>query len=296
MSAAQSAPVPPTNYAKRKIDLSLKYVGEPEVTLRGLRVITQVHMSGMPNHITADVRIYGMALSLMNKLSTLGKIAGRYERNNIVSISAGDVGKPPALIFTGTIQEAWADFGGAPEVFFTIQAHSGLADRMKPVPPTSYAGAVDAATIMQTMATAMGRKFENNGVHAILPNAYYPGTMLDQLEKCAQAVPCNLLDDGTTVAIWPIDGSRAGPITKLSPATGLIGYPSYTGAGVAFRTLYNPEIFFGCTVDIDSSVTPAKGKWVVNVLTHNLQSEMPGGEWFTDMEGYRFGESPTVPG
>jgi hypothetical protein len=293
MSGTQ--PQPATDYAKRKIDLSLKYDGKDEVILRGLRVSAQIHMSGMPNNVTADIRVYGMSLSLMNQLSTLGKLKVRYERNNIVSVSAGEVGKPPALIFTGTIQEAWADFAGMPDVFFQIQAHSGLIDRMKPIAPTSYAGAVDAATIIQTMATSLGLKFENNGVSAILRDVYYPGTMLDQMEQCARAVPCNLFHDGTTVAIWPIDGTRAGTIPKITPQTGMIGYPSYTGAGVAFRALYNPQIFFGCTVEIETAVTPAKGKWVVNVLTHDLSSETPGGPWFTEMEGYRLGE-PTVPG
>jgi hypothetical protein len=281
-------------YARRKIDLKFNYDGQQEVTLRGLRVSVSIHKTGMPGYSTADIRVYGMSLSLMNALSTLGKIVGRVERKNIVSVSAGDYGKPAALIYIGTISEAWADFAGVPEAVFQIQSFSALIDKMKPVPPTSYAGSVDAATVIQTMATSAGYGFENNGVSVMIDTPYYPGTIIEQMEQCARTGHFNLTHDMNTVAIWPIDGTRGGQVPKLI-ASARVGYPNYTGAGVAFKTLYNPQIIFGGTVEIDTIVAPAKGKWVVNVLNHTLESETPGGAWFTEMEGYRLGESPTVP-
>lgn len=291
------------SFVKRKIEVTIKLgkgnfgqAGFDTVTLKGLRVSAQVQKTGMPSFNTAQLRIYGMTLSLMNTLSTLGKRSNIDTRDNTVSISVGNDGAALAMVFTGVLQEGWANFNDGPEVFFTIDAHTGLINKMKPVPPTSYAGAVDVATIIETLATSMGYAFENkSGVSVMLSNQYLPGTALEQAQTAAQAANINFaLDDGT-MAIWPIGGSRGGTIPLISAATGMVGYPSYTGTGVQLRTLYNPAITFGGEIEVDS-ITPAKGRWTVNVLHHNLESEMPNGAWFTEMEGYRYGQSPTVPG
>lgn len=300
MSATQG------NYAQRKIDLTLDYGkgdhgegGYDTFVLRGLRISAQVYKTGVPTLNHAQLRIYGLSLDLMNRFSTLGKRLGIYERNNVVSISAGDVGQPPAMIFKGVIQEAWADFEGAPDSYFVIESHSGSIGRLKPITPTSYAEPVDAAVVIQTLAISMGYNFENNnGVSVILANAYYPGTAMDQVEQCAREAHIGVQLDDTVIAIWPINGSRTKPnaaLVKLSPASGLIGYPSYTGTGVRLRTLYNPAVSFMSTVEVQTSVLPANGKWTINALSHNLDSETPNGAWFTEMEGYRFGESQSVP-
>jgi hypothetical protein len=292
-----------SGYVKRRIDVTVKLGkgnfgldGFDTVILKGLRVSAQIQKYGGGSMNTAQIRIYGMDLSLMNRLSTLGKNAGVYDRNNTVAVAAGDDGLPLPTVYQGVIQEGWADFNGAPEVFFAIDSHTGLIDLMKPVPATSYPGPVDVATIMESLANTMSYTFENNGVSVIWPHAYFAGTALAQAKQCAEDADIGFMVDDNKLAIWPKNGFRKAPVPIISAATGMTGYPSYTGNGVRLQTRYNPQIIFGGKIEVDSIITPAKGDWVVNVLSHSLESEAPGGTWFTDMEGWRFGGTPGVGG
>jgi hypothetical protein len=290
----------PGGFAKRKIELSIKLgegdfglAGYQTITLKGLRVSANIHKYGAPSADTADIRVYGMKLDLMNRLTSLGKSIIRV-RNNTISISAGDDIAGMSLVFFGVIQDAWTDFTGMPDVLFNITAQTGDVNGARPVPPSSYVGSADAATIMQNIAAQMinsvgvpGLKFENNGVSVLLDHPYFPGTLRAQAEACARAAHIDWTIDGDTLAIWPMGGKRGGVIPLLTPTAGLVGYPNFVSGAIGLRSVYNPAIIFGGKVKVKmSSVTPANGEWIVVSLTHSLASETIGGPWFTDLEAY----------
>jgi hypothetical protein len=75
----------------------------------------------------------------------------------------------------------------------------------------------------------------------------------------------------------------------ISPETGLVGYPAYTGQGIALRTLYNPSVGYGSEINVESILTPACGTWVVNRLAYDLESKVPDGNWFCDIEAAQRG-------
>ena len=252
------------------------------VTAQGLRIQAIISQDGGPGQVNASLRIFGMPMSVMNQISTMGKSTVQTNFATSVSISAGEVGGTMSAVFQGHVQQAWVDAASLPDVALVAMAFSSLADQMNPaVAPTSYAGMVDAAVILQGLATQMGRRFENNGVSVMLSNPYYPGTAMQQAQRCAEAAHINMLDDGGTLAIWPIDGARDGAVPMISPETGMVGYPAYTQAGLDVTTLYNPAIRCGGQVKIQSSITPACGVWPVSAVEHTLESETPGGAWFT---------------
>jgi hypothetical protein len=77
----------------------------------------------------------------------------------------------------------------------------------------------------------------------------------------------------------------------------MVGYPGYNGTGISVQTLFNPSIQFGRTVQVESSLKPASGKWFVASLNHLLEAYMPDGSWFTSVEGYPlFNAPPALPG
>jgi hypothetical protein len=100
-----------------------------------------------------------------------------------------------------------------------------------------------------------------------------------------------IVDDGT-LAIWPQGGTRGGVVPVISAKSGMVGYPTFTSRGVAFRCLYTPTISYGTTVQVESALTPACGKWVVYRLIYSLESETPGGAWFADVEAGAPGYTP----
>jgi hypothetical protein len=256
--------------------------GVDTVEITGLRVAASIQKNGGVSLSRASIKIYGLTLSTMNQLSTLGKplVDGR---NNTVTLTAGDAnGK--SVVFSGTITEAWVDGAGAPEIALLVEAFGGLLDALRPLPATSFRGSVDAATIVAGLAQQMGYGFENGGVEGVvLTSPNYPGTGRQQLESVARDGGFNFFVDDVinAVAIWPRDGVRGGQIPLINAATGLVGFPTHTENGILVTSLFNPAVIFGRAIQVESVLTPAAGQWTVFAVSHDLESLAPGGAWFT---------------
>lgn len=229
------------------------------------------------------MRIFGLPQSMINELITVGPNFTE-RRVNKVLIAAGDEGGAMSVVHMGTINMAIADMNQAPDIALEIQSLSGLVEALRPVNARSYKGAADAGDIMQDLANDMGVAFERNGVSVILQNPYFPGTALEQVRSCAEAARIDYELDRGTLAIWNWSGSRKtdSPV-RIAADTGMVGYPNFTSQGVAVRTLFHPDLVRGKNIQIDSSLTPANGIWTIYALRHALDSEVPNGQWFTDI-------------
>ena len=298
-----------SQYVKRALEFQFtlatgEFVGSPgnnSISVKGLRAAVRVRKDGGPGLSYADVRIFGLSPSIMNRLSTLGR-PPYMGNNNLVTIKAGNSGGAMSVVFFGDIGQAWVDAAGVPEVALALVCYTGGISALQPAPPTSYAGAVDAATVIAGIAEVMHWTFENNGVSVMLPDAYYPGSPKDQAWACARDANINIsLDDPDpgVLAIWPKGGSRSGKIPLISPDTGLIGRPTYAQDGCIIMSSYNPAIRLGGQIQIQSELQNACGTWPVVAVNHDLESEMPDGAWFTRTTcvfyGWPNGFVPTVP-
>jgi hypothetical protein len=270
--------------------------GTKDKTFYGPRVSADIVRNGMPGNSTAAIRIFGLSMDDMNAVTSLGKPKIQ-DRFNSITVYAGDMRNGMSVAFSGTIMQAWADFAGMPDIVFTVEAQAGRIDAMRPVPPLSFPGSVDAADVLKGLAKQLGYAFENNGVSVILSNPYYPGTAADQIHAClTEADIYGCLDDTThALAIWPKTASRGGQIPLISPDTGMIGYPAYVEGGLNLLTLYNPAILFAGQIQVQSSLPQACGTWVVNKLVHHLATITPDGPWFTEIGCWRLGDpNPNV--
>lgn len=285
---------------------------------KNLRISATVNKAGGLTMNTATINIYGLTLDQMNQLSQLKQpIASA--RTNTITLSAGDTETGLATVFTGNITESWPNMEGAPEVFLAISAQTGVVDALRPIPATSYSGPTDVATIIAGLAEQMGLGFVNNGVSVILPTPYFPGTARDQANAAASAAGINIAwDDGTTnqqggtannptvpsgtqagsglpkIIIYPKGGTIGGQVPLISPETGMIGYPTVTPAGIIVQSVYNPNLAFGGSFECKSSLTIANGTWGIFNLSHELESELPGGKWITRVEGSQLGAPAPV--
>ena len=254
------------------------------VTLEGLRISANILKAGGKGLSTANLRIYGMTFSVMNKLSTLGVPIAFYVAANTITIQAGDDVSGMSTVFEGNIQQAWGDFEGMPDVAFNIQAFVGALNLAAPTAPTSYPGSFDVATAMSGLAVRGGYNFQNNGVSVQLPASYFSGSLINQINQLVEHANIAHIIENGTLYIWPMGGSRDELIPEIGPDSGLALYPKYTGVGISFRTVYNPSIGFGSKIKMKTSLTPAAGIWIVKNLVYDLESEMPDGKWFTDVE------------
>lgn len=271
--------------------------GADAVEVKGLRASVSIVKAGGVSQSKADCRIFGLPLSVMNRLTILGKplVDGR---NNKITVLAGDDKKGMAAIFEGIIAEAWVDGRNAPQIAFIVSAFDGILAALKPVQPVSFDGTVDASTVVAQIAQGAGYSFTNEGVNVQIANPYLWGTTIQQLQDVARAgnFNCQIATDAgiTRVVIWPADKARGGQIPLLSPETGLIGYPMRTENGIEVQTLFNPGITFGGQIRIKSALVPANGDWTVFRVAHDLESETTGGKWFTTLECSILGQTVAI--
>ncbi|MGI4943441.1 MAG: baseplate hub protein [Janthinobacterium lividum] len=231
-----------------------------------------------------DLRVYGMTQSAMNAATTLQGAPFSVEDATVV-VTAGSTQAGMTIAYTGNITDAWADYSGSPDVAFRVVAFGGATAAAKPVPPASYQGGADVAGIMGRLAQQMGLAFENNGVAVQVSDPYLPGTAYEQAERLRDMAGIFMVLEGGTLAIWPPNGVRGAggaAVPVIGPDSGLVGYPVLTQAGVNFRSLYgSPYLRCGAKVEVKTSVLHAAGVWQVIGLAHNLETELPGGQWFT---------------
>jgi hypothetical protein len=265
-------------------------------TFSGLRVVASIAKGKVTDLDRATIKVYGLPQSILNTVTRLGKPIF-YVRQNIITLSAGDVENGMSQVFGGTIYSSYADFSGMPETCLNITAMNGIFNLAQSTPAISFPGTASAVAIASSIAASMGQTLQNWGVSTVLRDSYYPGTPLDQLRKLSKdckifAVP-NGGPNGKTVEIWPMNGVRGNLLSQTPPvisvATGMVGAPSYADFGLMVTTLYQPGFIIGGEFNLQSSVVPraANGsKWIVHDLTYELASETPDGPWFAQIGGY----------
>lgn len=289
------------SFVRRKIDVvftlgtgAFGESGTNTVRLSGLRVHADITKAGGTSMGQAQLRIFGITPSKLNELSSLTR-AIMLQRNNSVTVLAGDDVMGMSVIFVGTIAEAWADLNSPPDALLHVVSLAGLIQSLQPIPASSFPAQMDVATFMAGLATQMGLTFENNGVLLVLSTPYFPGTAFEQMRRCADAANINAIIDNGKLAIWNKGASRGGARALVSPETGMVGYPAHNGVGVSVTTIFNPTIGFGQLVDTQSSLVAACGTWFVYSLKYSLESETPGGEWFTYFQGAPLYNANVIP-
>jgi hypothetical protein len=281
--------------------------GTPGININGLRTQVRVQNSGAAVYCTAEVKIWGLTPSLMNQLATLGLVLNVVPKN-IITIQAGDALSGLSTVFQGTIWAGYGDYRGQPDVPFTMECLLSGANAVQNVQPVSFKSSFDVAAAMKGFAQQMGKSFTNNGVTIQLPAMYFSGDPITQAQKLAEAANISWgFPTSDTLEIWPRNGNRnTQNVPKISVATGMIGYPSFTQQGIIVSTLFNPAIQFGSLVEVDSSVLSAisqtqalKGnsfptQWSVNKLDLALDAQLPGGQWMSTIYAYNPGKAPDI--
>lgn len=257
--------------------------GASILKLQGLRctmVIQNYGGAGSPADMV-QLRAYGMTLEQMNQYSTAS--ARLVKVGNVgVAISVGNQGEPVSQIFNGSVVAAWIDTAAIPDMSFVISAQTGYNFKGLPAASNQYAGAQNAEDIIASLAKSIGFKFENpKGAHVVLQNQYTSGSVIDQIQIICRAAALPLSLSKNTVTIWPNDGTRDDIVIDVSADLGMVGYPTYWDAGFIVKTLYNPDMQIGRSVNLKSAIPKANGVFPIISVTHELATMQQDGPWFT---------------
>jgi hypothetical protein len=273
------------------------------LTIQGLRASVHVDNGGGNMMPQLQAQIYGMTASDMNAVTTInwatqGIAALANVLPNIVAVYAVEGPGQEVLVFSGNIVNAWGIYTGMPDVFLTVEARGFYFAQLTPSQRTTIKTNTDIATVMEQLANNLGMIFENNGVTGtVRAGQTLSGSWLDQANQMADAYRDRFTlyrDTSTaslstigTLAITPPNVARPGGTPVVNPRSGLIGYPAFNGyGGILFDTYFNPAIKFGGQVEIQSAIPKASGKAYVSSLSHDLESQTPGGRWRSTVTAY----------
>ena len=268
-----------------------------QITLQGFRATTKITNAGGQMAGQAEIKIYGVKQADMNQLTMLNGLNNQYQGNSLdvyAVLDGADV-----LVFTGNIQNAWADYQSMPDVNFYINAMVGYYYKLKPVAPISFKGPIDLVTLATQIGNSMGFVVRNNGVALTLTDVALDNTGMEQfIELMNQAgIDYYIKMDQKIIDICPKGSPVFGLSAVISAQSGLIGYPTFDSIGVNFTSLFNPSIQFGSdiTIESDANITNvAGGAYVISSITHLLDSEKPGGNWFSQIRALRGNFVPRI--
>lgn len=253
--------------------------GGNSANIEGLRVEAQIHVTGAPSFATMEAAIYGMPLSLMQQLATVGSQWTARYKNGIDLLAGDDDGM--SIVFSGTIFNAYIDAAQMPDTCFRVVAAPYVFESVNSAPPTSVNGSADVADMIKNLATQIGAKgFENAGVSVKLAHPYYYGSPWGQIVDIARDANINIAVDRGIIVITPRAVSRAGSAPIVAPETGMVAYPAFVENRLVVRTLFNPEIAVFGNIVVQSSIQAACGTWKVLQADYDLQSVAPNGNWF----------------
>jgi len=238
----------------------------------------------------ALIQLWGMKPSDIAQLSTLGFDQAKINKNKI-TVFAYDVSNKSNQIevFSGGIFVAHINYNAMPDVSLELECYASIGQQTQAIPATSAQGSSDVAAMLQGICAACDPPitFVNKGVSAKLSNAAYAGSPFQQITNicCDAGIPHSMA--AGTLTIWPNGTNVDGNTITIGPDNDMVGYPEYTQIGIDVTMEFNPEVQLGRQLTIqkasgDSLPIPGvPGTFWINVVEHELSSEMPGGPWFT---------------
>lgn len=260
--------------------------GSNVLIYEGLRTSVVMRFGGGAIMPSAEVTAYGLSLSAMHKLMRI-RWQDLNSMLNRIRIEAGEQGQPLTHVFEGNITFAYIDTSNAPEIALRISSMAGILEAYRPATPLSLPGDTPVVQAIADICERMGYIFENNGVpeSLVMQNVTLVDTDMNKIRKLCAAYQIDLYVEHGLIAIAPQGAPRTLRIPVLTPKTGLLGYPVPTIQGVDVRCLWDPMVRFGGIIRIaDSIMETTNGDWRAFGVTTTLESEIPGGAWFMDIQ------------
>lgn len=243
----------------------------------------------------------------MNSLTLvkgIGLNVNLFTGNRVVLFSVDENGNE-TLVFDGMIMSAMADYNQQPQVPMHIFATSFLRLAVLQPKPVSMKGNIPVPAICRGILDAYNKTVKNeaekitledNGVTAVLTDPALDGSYLAMLQQVCTEAGVKGFVEGNQFVISPPEKERNIPQIEISSDTGLIGYPTIIPNGCIIRAEYSPYYRLWAPILVKSKIiqfqkgiaqkidTILEGKFTISQLSHNLQSETPGGLWQSEMK------------
>lgn len=240
----------------------------------------------------ARVAVYGAPEDTMNKIARLWLEVLSPSNTDTLSIDVWD-GSNFVPFFAGVITWSAINAGAAPQVALEIEANSAMIAMNTVVAPYAQDEAVSLQDALQQILdpTDLVVEFSDSVPVVNIERAHLVGTPMDQASALMNYFPeltwyINL----QRFLVRPVNGPLGGDPVPVNKSTGMIGYPTYSTSGVQLATIFDPRIRPGLALDIQTRYEFVnRTKWVAAVLQHNIEPNMPGGQWMTAIAAQSYG-------
>ena len=288
-----------TTFTQKQIEVRMT-LGEGMFTgggntkiVNGLATKCKISKPGLPDKNGASVQIFGMLPEDMAQLTTLNFRPLQVQKN-LIQILAGEVGGPLSVAFAGEMTSAFADYNGAPDLVFKVEALAGYYPSITPAPPLTIRGSASVEGIVSAIAKEIGYQFENFGVTAALLNPVLNGSPIEKARAVCRNAGVQLFIDDNKLRIAPAGGFvGTGEPVSLTAESGMIGYPTFGADGIKVKGYYQPELELGGRIHVVSVVPRATGDWIISKLDHYLEANVPNADnaWHSEMDASYGGRS-----
>jgi hypothetical protein len=274
------------------------------------RCVFQIRRGDYQTPNSCDVRIWNLSTQTQNTIAQ--------KEFTTLSISAGYQGSF-GLIFQGSIKQFRKGRVDQKDSYVDITAADGdEAFNFAPVFQSAPAGTEPSAIARLLLQAFQGHGFNQQITAGYQPNfpqngcirgRVFYGMARDELRDFAWAQNCKWsIQDGALTFIPFTSYIPSAQVPVISPSSGLIGVPEQTQSGVKVRTLLNPNMKVGQTIQLQNTAinqlrfglsadrstqinnsnanaflntANASGLYYVMVANHTGDSR--GNDWYTDM-------------
>ena len=240
----------------------------------------------------ARVEVFGVPLADMNNIARLWLETLTPQNTDTVAISVWN-GQSFTPLFQGVITWSAVDASGMPQVKLVIEANASFVLGNTTAAPYANAGPVtlqDALTAIAGLAQFTVNYAPSTPQYQ-LTDVRLTGSPLDQIGSLMRHFPdltwtVNLQQLLIRSALAPIDTDAI----RIAVDTGMQQSPVYSTSGLQIATLFNPQIKPGATLDVETVFDFVnRTVWVASVLEHQLDANMPNGQWATYVAANSFG-------
>lgn len=234
----------------------------------------------------AIVEIFGVPLQTMNQIARLWKDASTPVNDYTMFIDVW-TGKDFVPLFRGPITWSAVDASAMPEAKLVIEANDSMAGLNMAASPYSNAGPVNLQAAVTSIAAAAGFSVDwsEQAPNYIETDIRVTGSPIAQIGQLLGAHPDLIWSARLQrISVRKVNAPFANDPIRVAADTGMQAFPVYSTSGLQLTTIFNDKIIPGANLDVETLFDFVnKTVWVAAVVSHQLEPNMPGGQWSTSV-------------
>jgi len=241
----------------------------------------------------AKIEIFGVPPDTMNNIARLWLETLTPQNTDTIAIDVWN-GQDYMPFFSGVISWSAVNGGGMPAVSLVIEANAAMALMNATASPYANAGPVSLQDALTTIAATQGFavNYSATAPQYQLTDVRVTGSPMEQISGLMRHFSdltwfINLQRLVVRAANAPFDSNAI----DINASNGMQRLPVYSSSALQLDTLFNPILRPGvaCNIQTQQFDFVNRTLWVASVLSHQIEPNLPGGQWTTSLACNSYG-------